>query len=47
MGSVMCGRRGAVGSATAEDVLAGKTFSSDKGANNVNNNQCSIAIVSY
>lgn len=33
MGSVMCGRRGAVGSATAEDVLAGKTFSSDKGVN--------------
>lgn len=33
MGSVMCGRRGAVGSATAENVLAGKTFSSDKGVN--------------
>lgn len=33
MGSVMCGCRGAVGSATAEDVLAGKTFSSDKGVN--------------
>ena len=33
MGSVMCGRRGAVGSATAEDVLTGKTFSSDKGVN--------------